>query len=396
MLQNRPGRTLRAASCASKADVDCYPLALSAVLPAGDLTVSLGPIVVDLAGTELTAEDRELLCHPAVGGVILFARNFASAEQLAALTDAIHRLREPRLPIGVDQEGGRVQRFRDGFTRLPPAGRFGRLYKHDPRQACAACSAVGWLMAAELLAVGVDFSFAPVLDLDRGLSRAIGDRGFAADPAAVAELGLAWSAGARQAGMASVGKHFPGHGSVQADSHTELPRDERALADIWLEDLVPFARLIESGLEAVMPAHVLYPRVAPEPAGFSRFWLQEVLRERLGFAGVVFSDDLNMAAAGAGGDYAQRARAASAAGCDMLLICNNRPAAIAIVESFVGHADPVAQLRLLRLHGRGHRERSRLHEDPRWQAGLNQVARLEDPGTLDLALVDPTAPPAER
>ncbi len=357
--------------------------------------MSLGPIMVDLAGTELAAEDRELLRHPAVGGVILFARNYDSPEQLAELAADIHGLRAPRLLIGVDQEGGRVQRFREGFTRLPPAGRFGALYAHDARRACAACSAVAWLMAAELLSVGVDFSFAPVLDLDRGLCPAIGDRGFARSPAPVSELGLAWAAGVRQAGMAAIGKHFPGHGGVSADSHTELPWDERSLEDIWLEDLVPFERLIAHGLEAVMPAHVVYPRAAPEPAGFSPFWLGEVLRERLAFAGIVFSDDLNMAAAGAAGGYAERARAAAAAGCDMLLICNNRPAAIEIVEAFLGREDPTAQLRLLRMHGRGRLERARLHQDPRWQAGVHQVALLEDLGTLDLALGDPTEPPTD-
>lgn len=355
--------------------------------------MSLGPVMVDLAGHDLTAEDRELLRHPAVGGVILFARNYVAPEQISDLTAAIHQVREPRLLIGVDQEGGRVQRFREGFTRLPPAGRFGALYAHDPRRAAAACSAVAWLLAAELLAVGVDFSFAPVLDLDRGLCRAIGDRGFGSVPDQVAELGIAWVAGVRQAGMAAVGKHFPGHGGVEADSHLELPRDERSLEDIWLEDLVPFERLIAHGLEAAMPAHVVYPRVAPDPAGFSRFWLGAILRERLGFPGVIFSDDLNMAAAGVVGGYADRARAAAAAGCDMLLICNNRPAAIEIVDAFRGYQDPAAQLRLLRMHGRGHAERVRLHEDPRWQAGVRQVAQLEDLGTLDLALGDPTAPP---
>jgi beta-N-acetylhexosaminidase len=354
--------------------------------------MSLGPIMLDLAGTELTAEDRELLRHPAVGGAILFARNYASPEQLAALAADIHRLREPRLLIGVDQEGGRVQRFRDGFTRLPPAGRFGALHTKDPKRACAACADVAWLMAAELLAVGVDFSFAPVLDLDRGLSRVIGDRGFGAAPGVVSELGLAWASGARRAGMASVGKHFPGHGGVEADSHTDLPRDERSFDEIEAQDLVPFERLIAHGLEAAMPAHVIYNRVDPEPAGFSRFWLADVLRDRLGFSGVVFSDDLNMAAAGHAGGYVERALAAAEAGCDMLLICNNRAAAIDIVEAFRGRDDPALGLRLLRMHGRGHCERARLHENPRWQAGVRWVAELEDLPTLDLALDDPTAP----
>ena len=352
--------------------------------------MSLGPVMVDLAGPELTAEDRDLLRHPVVGGVILFSRNFSSPDQLAALTAAIHGLREPRLLIGVDQEGGRVQRFREGFTRLPPAGRFGALYAQDPRRACAACSAVAWLMAAELRVAGVDFSFAPVLDLDRGLSRVIGDRGFGPAVAQVVDLATAWTDGVRQAGMAAVGKHFPGHGGVEADSHTDLPVDERDLAALLATDLRPFARLIEHGLEAIMPAHVTYPRVAPEPAGFSPVWLRKVLREQLGFAGVIFSDDLNMAAAGAGGGYVERAQAAARAGCDMLLICNNRPAALTIVEALRGDTDPAAQLRLLRMHGRGHLEPGRLHEEPRWQEGVQQVARLEDLGTLDLALGDPT------
>jgi beta-N-acetylhexosaminidase len=350
--------------------------------------------MVDLAGTELTDEDRELLRHPAVGGVILFARNFASPAQLAALTAEIHGLREPRLLIGADQEGGRVQRFREGFTRLPPAGRFGALYGRDPHRARAACAAVAWLMAAELLVCGVDFSFAPVLDLDRGVSRVIGDRGLGATVQAVSELGLAWADGVRRAGMAAVGKHFPGHGGVVADSHLELPQDDRDLSDLMAEDLVPFERLIEQGLEAIMPAHVVYGRIDPHPAGFSAFWLKEVLRGRLGFQGTIFSDDLNMAAAGAGGDYVARARAAARAGCDMLLICNNRPAAVELVQAFRDRADPAGQLRLLRMHGRGHRDRLRLHEDPRWQSGVHQVALLEGLETLDLALDDPTAPSA--
>lgn len=348
--------------------------------------------MLDVAGTGLTAEDRELLRHPAVGGVILFSRNFEDPRQLADLTSEIHGLREPRLLIGVDQEGGRVQRFREGFTRLPPAGRFGTLYRRDPRHARSACAAVAWLMAAELRAAGVDLSFAPVLDLDRGISRVIGDRGLAGTPVQVSELALAWTEGARRAGMASVGKHFPGHGGVPADSHAELPADGRELADLLLEDLVPFERLIHHGLEAVMPAHVVYPRIAPEPAGFSAFWLRDVLRARLGFQGVIFSDDLNMAAASAAGGYAERARAASAAGCDMLLICNNRAAAIEIVGAFTDYDDPAARLRLLRMHGRGHAERGRLREDPSWQEGIRQVALLEDLETLDLALADPTEP----
>lgn len=354
--------------------------------------MSLGPIMLDVAGTELTGEDRDLLAHPAVGGVILFARNYTSPEQLQALTAAIHGQREPRLLVAVDQEGGRVQRFRDGFIRLPPAGRYFAHWAHDMSKARAAARDLGWLMAAELRACGVDFSFAPVLDLDRGLNAVVGDRAFSGEADKVVELAGAWIHGVRQAGMAAVGKHFPGHGGVSADSHTELPVDDRDWADLWIEDLVPFERLIADGLEAVMPAHVVYPRLAPEPAGFSGFWIGEVLRGRLGFEGVVFSDDLNMAAAGAGGGPKERARAAAAAGCDMLLICNNRPAAVEIVDGFGESKDPTLLVRLLRMHGRGHRDRTRVHEDPRWQTAMRQVAILEELENLELPLFDPTAP----
>jgi beta-N-acetylhexosaminidase len=356
------------------------------------VAMSLGPIMIDLAGTALDAADRDLLCHPAVGGVILFSRNYQSPTQLTELTESIHALREPRLLIGVDQEGGRVQRFRDGFTRLPPAGRFGCLYARDPARARAWCESVAWLMAAELRAVGVDFSFAPVLDLDREISRVIGDRGFGAETGTASALGVAWADGVRRAGMAAVGKHFPGHGGVVADSHAELPTDERSFAELLMEDLVPFQRLIDHGLEAMMPAHVVYPSIDVQPAGFSSVWLREILRGQLGFQGVIFSDDLNMAAASAGGDYPERARAAARAGCDMLLICNNRPAALDVVAAFADHRDPAAQLRLLRMHGRGSVDRTRLRELPEWRLALHHVAQLEELETLMLDLADPTDP----
>ena len=344
--------------------------------------------MLDLAGTALDAEDRELLRHPAVGGVILFSRNFQTPAQLAELTAAIHARREPHLLIAVDQEGGRVQRFRDGFTRLPSAGHFDRFYNRHPVAACTACESVAWLMASELRSVGVDFSFAPVLDLDRGISQVIGDRSFGTRVDQVCELGVTWTRGARRAGIASVGKHFPGHGGVAADSHSELPTDPRRFVDIDMADLVPFRRLINHGLEAVMPAHVVYPCLDQRPAGFSPVWLRDILRGQLGFQGVIFSDDLNMAAAGAGGDHLERARAASQAGCDMLLICNHRPAAIAIAEDFRDHHDPVANLRQLRMHGRGQPER--LHEQAQWQQAIRYVAQLETLETLDLGLADPT------
>ena len=339
--------------------------------------MSLGPVMLDLMGTEIDAEEREILLHPAVGGIIFFSRNFEGPEQVAALSAAVHELRDPHLLVAVDQEGGRVQRFREGFTRLPPAGRFGVLSSKHPGNARSAARAVGWLMAAELRAVGVDFSFAPVLDLDRGVSRVIGDRAFGEGINPVSDLAAAWTEGVHDAGMAAVGKHFPGHGGVAADSHEELPSDGRSFSDIEMEDLVPFERLIRHGLEAVMPAHVVYPRVDANPAGFSPFWLRRVLRKKLGFQGVIFSDDLNMAAAAAGGGYADRAWAAIDAGCDVLLVCNNRPAALEVIDSLQDHDDPTVHLRCLRMHGRGGFERERLHLDPRWQQGLRAVAALE-------------------
>lgn len=287
-------------------------------------------LMLDIGGTELTDEDRELLAHPGTGGLIFFSRNFESRDQISALVKAIRAVR-PEILVAVDQEGGRVQRFREGFTRLPPMRRLGERFDHDPQQASVQAYQLGALMASELVACDIDISFAPVLDLDFGQSSVIGDRSFHTQAQAVTTLAGAFIDGMRAAGMAATGKHFPGHGFVQADSHLELPVDTRTLDDIIAADLVPF-RALADRLAGIMPAHVVYEQVDAQPAGFSPFWLQAVLRQQLGFSGVIFSDDLAMAGAAAAGSYAQRAEAALSAGCDMVLVCNDRAGAVQVLE----------------------------------------------------------------
>ena len=294
----------------------------------------LGPVMLDVAGKVLSDEDRARLRHPHVGAVILFARNYESPEQIAQLTAEIRSLRAPELLIGVDQEGGRVQRFRAGYTTIPSMGELGRDWDRDRTQAFARAQAAGFLIAAELASSGVDFSFTPVLDLDFGRSAVIGDRALHRNPNAVAHLAAALVEGLHAAGMAAVGKHFPGHGYAAADSHVELPIDDRPLAALVAADLVPFGALIAAKLDAVMPAHVVYPAVDMQPAGFSSVWLREILRGGLGFGGMVFSDDLCMAGALAAGDIVARADAACAAGCDMVLICNDPIAAATALDGW--------------------------------------------------------------
>ena len=348
--------------------------------------MSHGPLMLDLSGTELSSEERDMLRHPAAGGVILFSRNYVSPQQLQSLTTEIHALREPSLLVAVDQEGGRVQRFRDGFTRLPPVAWFGQLYKNNTKQALQQAQTAAWLMATELRAVGVDFSFAPVLDLDRGVSRVIGDRAFHSQPIVVAELACAWMRGVHSAGMAAVGKHFPGHGSVEEDSHEALPVDHRRPADVMMEDLLPFQRLISDGIEAIMPAHVIYDQASSDLAGFPRYWLKDILRRQLGFQGVVFSDDLTMTAAQQVGGFPERAQAALDAGCNMVLVCNNPQGAAEVLETLAGYSDPASQMRLIRMHGRHPVNREQMHLDPRWHAAVASVAEYEANTTLDLDL----------
>ena len=312
----------------------------------------LGPVVVDPQGTALTEHDRRRMLHPAAGGVILFSRNYENPQQLRALTEEIRALREPQLLIGVDHEGGRVQRFKEGFTVLPPMRSLGRLWDRNREAGQAAAHAAGYVIAAELAAHGLDFSFTPVLDLDYGSSSVIGDRALHFDPLAAGVLAAALIAGLDAGGMSAVGKHFPGHGYAAADSHVAVPTDERPLAEIRRKDLPPYAAAIKAGLAAVMPAHVIYPQVDTEPAGYSRIWLQEVLRGKLGFSGLIFSDDLSMQGASTAGDVSSRARAALGAGCDMLLLCNDPAGQEGLLDSLSG-ACLLAPERAERMRRRG-------------------------------------------
>lgn len=305
---------------------------------------AMGPVMLDLEGTRLTADEPDLLRRPEVGGVILFGRNVESAGQVRELCDAIRRVR-PNLLIGIDQEGGRVQRIREGVTRLPSMRRLGGDVAHQPEETRRLCQDTGWLLGMEMAACGLDITFAPVLDVDGGTSTVIADRSFSSSPETVTALAGAFIDGLHEAGMIAVGKHFPGHGGVTADSHLELPVDDRALETLRDHDLVPFKHLA-SRLDAVMPAHVVYSAFDTRPAGFSPAWLG-MLRESLGFKGVIFSDDLSMAGAASAGSPGERARAALAAGCDMLLVCNDRQAALEVLDACAEHR-PTPRLSKLR------------------------------------------------
>ncbi|MCW8987504.1 MAG: beta-N-acetylhexosaminidase [Gammaproteobacteria bacterium] len=347
--------------------------------------MSLGPIMLDLDSTEMSPEEREILQNPLVGGVILFTRNFSSVEQLIQLVKDIHQIRKPRLLVAVDHEGGRVQRFRDGFTSLPAVGHFGEIYKHNRKRAHLLSETAGWIMAAELRAVGIDFSFAPVLDIDYGVSEVIGDRAFHQDPNIITELAHAYTKGMHDAGMACTGKHFPGHGAVTADSHIEIPVDDREYKEIYAQDILPFKRMIKHGMAAVMPAHVIYSKVDNLPAGFSEVWLKDILRQRLGFQGVIFSDDLDMKGASViGSKYIDRAEKALSAGCDMVLVCNNREGALNVLDNLSGHNDPVAHIRLARMHGKHETTMNELHATRMWKKSSDILKRYQDDPTLDL------------
>jgi beta-N-acetylhexosaminidase len=338
--------------------------------------ISLGSVMIDIEGTHLQPIEAERLMSPLVAGVILFSRNFESIEQLQRLTTKIHSLRHPRLLVAVDHEGGRVQRFREGFTRLPPMRVLGALYDQDPAHSYEVAEKIGWLLAAELLSVGVDFSFAPVVDLDYGGSTVIGDRAFHRHCVAVGNLSFHLMLGMRKAGMAAVAKHFPGHGFIEADTHLDVAVDDRPFMEIQQHDMQPFLRLIENGLDAVMPAHVIYPKVDSLPVGFSEVWLQAVLRKQCHFEGAIISDDMSMKAAQAYGSASERVLKALQAGCDLVLVCNDELATDEVLAKVNWQGCTLSHARLIRLHGHGKFNYQRLKFDPLWQAAVSVVNDL--------------------
>jgi beta-N-acetylhexosaminidase len=339
--------------------------------------MSLGPVMLDIEGTQLTADDKKKLLHPLVGGVILFTRNYSSFSQLAQLTAEIHALRAPPLLIAVDHEGGRVQRFREDFTRLPPMRELGIIWDEHPVKARHLAQQTGYVLAAELRAAGVDLSFTPVLDMDHGQSCIIGDRAFHRKPQAIADLAHSLMSGLKSGGMTAVGKHFPGHGYIEADSHIEVPVDERAYLDIEENDLIPFRKMIGFGLAGIMPAHVIYPQVDAHPAGFSEIWLKKILRGELGFEGCIFSDDLNMEGAAIAGNMLQRAESALNAGCDMVLVCNNPEAADTLLAELQWDISAISVVRLARMRGQPHPDSVvKLHESASFVKAVEEIGSL--------------------
>ena len=333
--------------------------------------------MLDIEGTKLTAADKRKLLHPAVGGVILFTRNYSSLTQLTQLTAEIRALRTPPLLIAVDHEGGRVQRFRTDFTRLPPMRELGSIWDEHPGEARHLARQTGYVLAAELRAAGVDFSFTPVLDMDYGASCVIGDRAFHRQPEVIGDLAHSLMSGLKSGGMNAVGKHFPGHGGIRADSHFEVPVDRRAYSAIEMNDMVPFRKMINLGLIGIMPAHVIYPEVDSSPAGFSEIWLKKILRGELGFEGCIFSDDLNMEGAAVAGDVLKRAESALTAGCDMVLICNNPEGADTLLAELRWDISALSLVRLARMHGHPHPESIvELHENSKFVKAVKDIAGI--------------------
>jgi beta-N-acetylhexosaminidase len=340
--------------------------------------------MLDIEGRELTPADRALLREPAVGGVILFSRNYESPSQIADLVAAIRSLRSPPLLIAVDHEGGRVQRFRDGFSAVPPMRSIGRQYDSDPDAAVSLAKTAGWLIASELRAMDIDLSFTPCVDLDWGVSEIIGNRAFHRKPDVVGDLASAFCNGLRSAGMAAVAKHFPGHGAVVADSHDQLPVDRRNYGEL-LDDMRPYEKLIaKRQLAGVMIAHIVYSETDPLPASFSPYWIKEQLRNSLGYDGAVLCDDLTMKATESMGSMPKRARLALEAGCDMVLVCNDRPAASATVAALRDYSNPLSLVRLARLHGTGNVMRESLLASDEWHIAADRLKHWLDPPQLEL------------
>ena len=340
--------------------------------------------MLDVEGLTLTPADRDLLREPAVGGVVLFTRNYESPAQLADLVAAIRAVRSPPLLIAVDHEGGRVQRFRDGFTAIPPMRRIGRLFDTDPDAAVVLAKTTGWVIASELRAMDIDLAFAPCVDLDWGVSEIIGNRAFHRKPDVVSDLASAYARGMREGGMASVAKHFPGHGAVVADSHEQLPVDRRSFGDL-LDDMRPYERLVGNRqLAGVMLAHIVYAEMDEMPASLSRYWIGDQLRKQLGYDGAVFCDDLSMKATRTYGAMPDRATLALGAGCDMVLVCNDRAAAAATVRALRDYSNPLSLVRLARLHGTGEVMRESLLASDDWQAAIDELQRGLDVPALKL------------
>lgn len=342
------------------------------------MSSTIGPIVFDLIGTALSAEEREILQHPLIGGVIVFARNYESVEQITQLCKSIRQSRKKPILITVDQEGGRVQRFRAGFTRLPAMGEIGKLYMDSRETALQLANISGWVMAAEVLAVGVDLSYAPVLDLDKGINPAINSRAFSLDKEIVMALATAFCEGMRAAGMAAVGKHFPGHGSVTVDSHLALPVDERSFAAIEADDMVTFTDMVRTGIEGMMASHILFPKVDAMPVGFSPYWLKEILRKQLKFNGLIFSDDLSMQGAVIAGDYPERTKTALEAGCDMALVCNHREGVIQVLDALSQSAYLVDENRYMPLLANFQKLPQNVKKTPEWVEKISDFNKLLD------------------
>jgi beta-N-acetylhexosaminidase len=332
-------------------------------------------LIIDLRGTTIAADEREWLASPLVGGVILFKRNFESVAQLRQLVADIHSIRQPPLLVTVDQEGGRVQRFRAPFYELPPLRALGRLYDEDRDAALQTAAAWGWLMAAELRAIGIDLSFAPCVDRDLGVAAVIGDRAMHAEARAVSALARRFAAGAKNAGMPIVAKHFPTHAGAHSDSHTEFATDSRSLAELD-DDLRPYRDLIANGLPAIMVAHVSFPAVDSRPASLSSWWIKTQLRGELEFKGAVFSDDLSMTGAAVVGSVETRVGLALDAGCDLALLCNAPDKVPPVLEALDGYVNPAAQLRATRLHGQSGHDWEKLHESAEWHRASALVAPL--------------------